>query len=66
VAAGFPAEVNVETGRDKQNPGSDEKPQLIALIEGLDRDVPTADVAAVTGPAAPHIPPRHRFRQGEI
>jgi hypothetical protein len=66
VEAGFPAAVNVETGRDRANPGSDKKPQLIALIEGLIRDAEAETVAAMAGAAPPHAPPRHRFRQGEV
>lgn len=67
VRAGFPAEAYIETGRDEANPGSDQKPKLVATIEALAGDVapPAEPAEGLTAPLA-HVPPRHRFRQGEI
>ncbi|WP_245272817.1 LodA/GoxA family CTQ-dependent oxidase [Microvirga lotononidis] len=69
VQTGFPTEVHLETGRDDANPGTDQKPKLVAIIEALAGDVTPPTIAAPSeGPAGPqvHVPPRHRFRQGEI
>ena len=62
---GFPETCHVETGRDRRNAGSDEKVTLIALIEALRGPAALADDLGMVPPAAP-VPPRHRFRQGEV
>jgi L-lysine epsilon oxidase C-terminal domain len=65
---GLPPSAHVETGRSKANPGTDAKPALIAKIEGLASDVPPGPAAAagLAAPGAEHVPPRQRFRQGEV
>jgi hypothetical protein len=63
IAIGWPAKTHVETGRHPQNTGSDPKRALVASVEQLSGPLPP-DAGPV--PPAPYVPPRRRFRRGEI
>jgi hypothetical protein len=66
IEQGFPSVVHVETGRDADSAGTDDKVQLVTLVEQLNTDEPEPAAEAGAAPARPHVPPRRTFRQGEI
>ena len=70
---GLPAIAFVESGRHPENAGSDPKTILVAAIEQLaspvlvsGRAIAEGVAAGATASAAPIVPPRRSFRQGEI
>ncbi|RAI02317.1 hypothetical protein DLJ53_13205 [Acuticoccus sediminis] len=65
VGDGFPGVLHVEVGRDRRNAGSDPKIDFVDAVEGLVGEAPVVE-AAGPAPAEPVVPPRHRFRQGEV
>lgn len=63
----FPEDLRVEQGRNRAFPGSDPKPELVALVEDLRNDQPSQSAKTAAGlvSQAPKAPKR-RYRQGEI
>ncbi|MGY4512095.1 LodA/GoxA family CTQ-dependent oxidase [Bradyrhizobium sp. USDA 3650] len=63
----FPDGLRVEQGRNRDFPGSDPKPGLVAFVEDLRNDQPT-QVAQVSRGLVLQVPqaPKRQYRQGEI
>lgn len=63
VALGLPPTALVESGRHPDNGGSDPKRDLVGAVEAL--ELPAAPLAGMA-PPKPYVPPRRKFRRGEV